>query len=215
MNGSSSTERSATPVRRLWIASTPAELACAPLENRLSCSTDGGLVTGCGPLAAATLAAYLARHRVGEIVGIGIAGALPGSSCRMGEAYRIRSERPCGWGAESGREDGIVDLPFPGLAPDILTLSCPPDLAHLEPADACTVALATGTAATALSRRRLGVDLENMEGFAWAVAAQAEAIPFAQVRAVSNIAGPRDPGSWNISAALEALTRALGKEAQS
>lgn len=209
---------SAVPVRRLWIAATSAELACAPLGTGAPGTAppptdqDEGLVTGCGPLAGATLAAFLARHAVREIVGIGIAGVFPGSFCRVGEAYLVRSERPCGWGAEAGRENEIVDLPFPGLAPEVLTLSCPPDLAHLALADSCTVALATGTAETAMSRRSLGVDLETMEGFAWAVAAQAVSVPFAQVRAVSNVAGPRDRASWKIAPALEALAKALANK---
>ncbi len=211
----------ATPVRRLWVAATSAELACAPLgTSALGASLpvadrDEGLITGCGPLAGATLAAFLARHAVREVVGIGIAGAFPGSSCRVGEAYLIRSERPCGWGAEAGCGDEILELPFPGLAPEILMLSRPPDLAHLVMADSCTVALATGTAETAMSRRSLGVDLENMEGFAWAVAARAASVPFAQVRAVSNVAGPRDRSSWKIAPALDALARALASEDRS
>lgn len=191
------------PVRRLWIAATQAELACAPCH--------AGLATGCGPLAGIPLATYLATHAVEEIVGIGIAGAYPGSVCKMGGVYRIRTERTAGWGAESGRSGGMLTLDFPGLRPEAFQLFCPPDLVRLEEADSCTVAIATGTAETALARRALGADLENMEGLAWAMAARFAGVRFAEVRAVSNMAGPRDPSAWNIPLALQSLSDALAE----
>lgn len=204
--------------RRLWVASTPQELACAPLrpvplaDTPWACHVDGdvaGLVSGCGPTAGAALAWFLASHRVEEILGIGIAGAYPGSRCRMGSVYRIRTERFLELGAESGVGPEIAALDFPGLAPFVHDLASPPDLRHLEEADAATVALATGTALAATRRRAAGVDLENMEGAAWAQVARAFGVPFAEVRSISNIAGPRQPLAWNIPASLAALRTAL------
>jgi len=206
------------PVRRLWIAATAPELSCVPLQGGASFEhpwtgflhdDDAGLVTGCGPTAGAALAWFLARFETSEIVGIGIAGAYPGSICRMGGVYRIRTERFIDIGAESGIADGIEELPFPGLAPETFALSCFPDLEHLDSAEAATTALATGTAQTALRRRSGGMDLESMEGAAWAQVARRAGVPFAQVRAVSNVAGPRDRQTWHVAGALAALRRTL------
>lgn len=211
-----SSERS---IRRLWIAATPAELARAPLHGApagagpwpfFELDEDAGLVTGCGPaMAAAGLSWLLAQRAVENIVGLGIAGAYPGSHCRMGAAYRIRTERFLDLGAESGSSSGILALPFPGLDTAPMRLDSPDAFASLESAEGATVSLATGTARTALSRRATGADLESMEGAAWTMVARAHSIPFAQVRAVSNIAGPRAPGAWNVAGALDALGAAL------
>ena len=46
---------------------------------------------------------------------------------------------------------------------------------------------------------------ENMEGFALALTAQMTALPFGEIRTVSNIVGERSPDAWNIPAALAAL----------
>lgn len=207
------------PIARLWIAATRPELDCAPLENpmpeegpwlHLRAGSDAGLVTGCGPaMAAAGLSWFLARHAVGEVVGIGIAGAYPGSACLLGRAYRIDSDRFLDLGAEEGTGGAPLRLPFPGLDTRPFSLACPARFAHLPGATGATASLSTGTAATAFSRRDTGADLESMEGAAWALVASMFGIPFCQIRAVSNTAGPRDPSRWTISHALAALHASL------
>jgi futalosine hydrolase len=47
-----------------------------------------------------------------------------------------------------------------------------------------------------------------MEGYGVAIAAQQAGVPFAELRTISNIIGPRDRESWQIGAALAALTKA-------
>ena len=206
------------PIRRIWVAATLPELSCAPLREGVNIDgpwpgmrsgDDLGIATGCGPTAGAALAWHLARHQPRDIVGLGIAGVYPGSPCKVGRVYRIRTERFLDFGAESGCSDTVEALPFPGLSEDILTLAQMSEFGHLESADAATTALATGTARTALRRRASGADLESMEGAAWAMVARSTGIPFAQIRAVSNVAGPRDRSSWVIPAALDALRKAL------
>lgn len=49
---------------------------------------------------------------------------------------------------------------------------------------------------------------ENMEGFPLALAAREVGVPFAEIRAVSNIVGDRNASAWNIPASLAALSRA-------
>lgn len=212
-----------TPIRRIWVAATLPELSCAPLQG--GAAVDGpwpgillgddlGLATGCGPTAGAALAWHLARHQTRDIVGLGIAGVYPGSRCQVGRAYRIRSDRFLDFGAESGCSDSVEALPFPGLSGEIITLAQMSEFDHLEAADAATTSLSTGTARTALRRRSSGADLESMEGAAWAMVARSAGVPFTQIRAVSNVAGPRDRASWIIPAALDALRTALAPGAQ-
>jgi futalosine hydrolase len=50
---------------------------------------------------------------------------------------------------------------------------------------------------------------ENMEGFPLALAAREAGVPFAEVRAVSNIVGDRKASAWNIPVSLAALSRAV------
>ncbi|MCD9024973.1 futalosine hydrolase [Cohnella silvisoli] len=73
-----------------------------------------------------------------------------------------------------------------------------------------TLSTATGTAITAseLTARIPGAAAEAMEGFGVAAAAHSRSIPFIEIRAISNIVGPRDRASWRIGEALAALEAA-------
>ena len=208
---------------RLWIAATGPELACAPGSSdaesveptspwRWSRRGDVAyLATGAGPVSAsAALTWFLSRHSTNSIVGIGIAGVLPGSSCRRDQVYRVVRDSFPESGAESARGE-VLPLDFPGLEEREFALDAPPDLSHLPTAVALTVGLSTGTAGTALRRRETGADLESMEGAAWAFAASRWRIPFAQVRSISNVAGFRDREAWDIPGALGRLRRALDR----
>jgi futalosine hydrolase len=76
--------------------------------------------------------------------------------------------------------------------------------------DILTLSTVTGTAATteALLRRYPAATAEAMEGFGVATAASAAGVPFAELRTVSNVIGPRDRSAWRIGPALAALTNA-------
>lgn len=71
-----------------------------------------------------------------------------------------------------------------------------------------TVATVTGSAARAraLATRHPTAVAEAMEGYGVATAAADAGVPFAEVRTISNLVGPRDRAAWRIGAALEALT---------
>ncbi len=47
---------------------------------------------------------------------------------------------------------------------------------------------------------------EAMEGYGAATAADLFEVPFAEVRAISNLVGPRDRAAWRIGEALAALS---------
>lgn len=74
-----------------------------------------------------------------------------------------------------------------------------------------TVATVTGTAetATTLTARHPGAIAESMEGAGVAAAAALHGVPFAELRAISNLVGPRERESWRIAEAMAALGKAF------
>jgi futalosine hydrolase len=79
-----------------------------------------------------------------------------------------------------------------------------------------TVATVSGTAATADERRARypGALAEAMEGAGVAEAARQAGVRFGEVRAISNLAGPRERSAWKIADALHALGAAIGSLAE-
>ena len=68
----------------------------------------------------------------------------------------------------------------------------------------------TGSAALAeVLYRRFGVAVESMEGAAAAQVCTAFSVPFAELRAVSNVVGERDKTRWVLSDAVRAVNRAV------
>jgi futalosine hydrolase len=76
--------------------------------------------------------------------------------------------------------------------------------------DILTLTTVTGTAATAarLASRFPAAAAEAMEGFGVASAATQAGVPFAELRTISNLIGPRHRESWRLAEALAALTKA-------
>jgi futalosine hydrolase len=122
-------------------------------------------------------------------------------------------------GADS--PDGFIPLSELGFGPD----RYPVDPALLDalrkalpgavPGPILTVSTVTGTAAgtSAITKRHPDAVAEAMEGFGVATAAAGAGVPFAEIRTISNLVGPRDRGAWRIPEALAALAevgRALG-----
>jgi futalosine hydrolase len=203
-------------MRILWIAATAAELECVPPLR----AGWAGLATGCGPAAAgARLGLSLGRSPVFDlVVGVGIAGAYPQTGIGLGTVVRIATDGFADLGCEDGRT--FVDLLDLGLS-DVgvqsrWELASPLFLDALPVARGTTCSVCTGSLETAVERRRrTGASIETMEGAAWALACQAAGVPFAQVRAISNVAGPRDRPSWRIPQALSALKRSLEESCRS
>jgi len=198
------------PVRILWVAATPLEAACAPTGPHWT-----SIATGCGPAAAACgLALHLGRGQVlpDLVIGIGIAGAYSESAVAVGEVLVVESDNFCDLGCEDGGT--FVDLlelgiPDAGVEPSY-RCAVPGFLSGLPKSVATTCSVCTGSASTAANRwRRTGASLESMEGAAWAMVCARAGVPFAQVRAVSNIAGPRDRAAWKIPQAMKALRGSL------
>jgi futalosine hydrolase len=70
-----------------------------------------------------------------------------------------------------------------------------------------TVSTVTGTLSgtSEITRRHPDAVAEAMEGFGVATAAAGAGVPFAEIRTISNLVGPRDRGAWRIAEALAAL----------
>lgn len=171
------------------------------------------LTAGVGPAAAAAgTSAALAGEPAGFVLAAGIGGGfaplIPGS-------VAVAS---CIAFADLGAEtaDGFAHVSTLGFGPAGYDVE--PQLA-VELADRTggrlgsilTVATASGTAASAaeLLRRYPDAVAEAMEGAGVAAAASLHGVRCAEVRAVSNVVGPRDRDAWRIPEALNTLGAAV------
>jgi futalosine hydrolase len=165
------------------------------------------VVAGIGTAAAASAtSAALTRDRYDLVISAGIAGGFDVPLGTVVIASRIVH-------ADLGIEtpDGFEPIGTPALdvQPDVAA-----DLAVRTNGvigTVLTVSTVTGTAATTATLRARFPDAvaEAMEGFGVATAAAQHGVPFAEVRAISNLVGPRDRPSWRIPEALAALGKAF------
>jgi futalosine hydrolase len=170
-----------------------------------------------GAAAAAGTARLLATGDFGAVLAAGIAG---GFDIPLGGTVLGTVSVAADLGADS--PDGFLPLSVLGFGPDshhvdpaLLGKLCAvlPD-ATIGPVLSVTTVTGTAAGAVELRRRQPDAIAEAMEGFGVASAAALFAIPFAELRTISNAVGPRDRGAWRIGDALAALTnagRALGK----
>jgi futalosine hydrolase len=194
-------------VRLLVVTAVDAERDAVALPDR-----DGTvLVGGVGPAAsAAATSAALATGAHDLVVCAGIGGGF--APLRAGELAVASSVVFADLGAES--DDGFEPFEFatdrypvePRIA---LAIS---DRIGARLGAVLTVATVTGTAARtqALLARFPDAVAEGMEGAGIAAAAQLHRVPFVEIRAISNVVGPRERASWRIADALAALRRAFG-----
>ncbi|PKM82157.1 MAG: futalosine hydrolase [Firmicutes bacterium HGW-Firmicutes-14] len=73
-----------------------------------------------------------------------------------------------------------------------------------------TVSTGTGTTAAAreMAVRVPGAAAEAMEGYGVAIAAREAGLPVLEIRAISNMVGPRDRNAWKVKEALDILEKA-------
>ena len=170
------------------------------------------LVGGVGAAAAAAAtAATLAVTPYQLVVSAGVGGAFP-HAARIGEllvaeriiAADLGADGPEGF--QSVEELGFGVAVFETRALDGLKGAT----VGVVRGDLLTVNTTTGTAeqAARLRERYPRSVGEAMEGYGVAVAAARFGLPVAEVRAVSNLIGPRDRAAWRIGEALAALTAA-------
>lgn len=206
-------------MRCLIVAAVEAEreavergLARLPEDLRASATLLVGGVTA--PVAAAATAAALARTSYDAVVSVGIGGVFPEAGA-LGDlmvaeriiAADLGADGPEGFQSveELGFGTTVIDaLPLHGLK--VVTGG-----SEVVRGDVLTVSTGTGTAERAawLRTRYPRAVGEAMEGYGVAVAAGQFGLPVAEVRAASNLVGPRDRSAWRIGEALSTLTAAM------
>lgn len=186
------------------------------------------LVTGISPVnAGLSLGLFLGRHPdTTGVVNLGVAGSFdPETLPLRAVALPLRETWP-----EVGLHDGeAADPRGIGIALAEQQGRRVWDTVEINPAGAAkamglaldpawpqapslTVAGASATLERAASLyARHAALLENMEGFALALACLRCGLPFLEVRTVSNRVGSRPPRDWDLDGALAALGAALAK----
>lgn len=169
---------------------------------------------GAGPAAAAAGAARLLALKSYEaVLSAGIAGAFPGRAELAATILGARSIA-ADLGAES--PEGFLPIDTLGFgtntqpADPALLKTLQNALPHALTGDILTLTTVTGTAET--TKKLAGAHpealAEAMEGHGVATAAAQAGVPFAELRTISNLIGPRDRKSWRLPEALAALAKA-------
>lgn len=203
--------------RCLVVTAVPAERAAfesglAQLSEELRASTTllvGGVTA---PVVAAATAAALARAQYDVVVSAGIGGVFPEAG-GLGDLMIARRIIAADLGVDGPEGFQSVDeLGFGTTVIDALPLDELKSVAGREVlrGDVLTVNTGTGTAERTdwLRKRYPGAVGEAMEGYGVAVAAAQFGLPVAEVRAASNLVGPRDRSAWRIGDALSTLKAA-------
>jgi futalosine hydrolase len=141
----------------------------------------------------------IARHHPARVVLAGVCGSYDAEVATIGAMVSASRVRCLGIGAggKSPTELGYAagdELPLAGgggLALSVATASDSPEEAH--------------------ERHRLQPQavIEEMEGYAVAVAAMLAGVPCEMVRGVSNLAGDRDTAGWQLDRALRSVAGTL------
>jgi futalosine hydrolase len=203
---------------------TAVEAERAAIERGLSEEARAVTTLLVGGVGAAAVAAATAVTLVGESygadVGVGVVvsagiGGVFAQAGRIGDllvaeriiAADLGADGPEGF--QSVQELGFGTAVFEALPLDGLKVAVGGSVVR---GDLLTVNTATGTAERAawLRARHPGAVGEAMEGYGVAVAAARFGLPVVEVRAVSNLIGPRDRAAWRIGEALAVLTAAAG-----
>lgn len=202
-------------MRVLLVVATPGEAEnLGQLGHALS-------VCGVGAVNAALATADALREGNFELaVSAGIGGAYPASGLAVGDLAVSGEMIYGGLGAQDGER--FLDL-------EALGLPLLPGVYNRLPAWAgargwagqigaaygplLTLDTVTGSLAGArtLEARFPGALTEGMEGAGVAHAARRAGVPAVELRAVSNMVGPRDRAAWRVPQALAALREALGR----
>jgi futalosine hydrolase len=169
-------------------------------------------VTGVGVVSAAVaVAAFACTIGADRMIMTGSAGSYPGAGLQIGDVAVALSETLSELGVREG--PGIGNAELMGISDVKQTISLDKrmvdELAHAasEATNArsgkfLTVAGASDNPACAATREHhFGALVENMEGYALALAGRKLGIEVGAVRGVSNSAGNRDKASWNLEAA--------------
>jgi len=208
-------------VRILIVAATALEVApilvrmepMQTLDARMKTYTHGRheihvLVTGVGMVAtAAWCSRALARTAYDLALNVGVCGSFD-PAIPPGTVVHVLSDRLAELGAEDGETFLTLDeLQLPGES--AFTNAAPPlnpGLEQLPAVTGITVNTSHGNERTiALVIDRFKPQVESMEGAAFMSACLIDKLPFAEVRAVSNLVERRNRESWRMGDAIQNL----------
>jgi futalosine hydrolase len=168
------------------------------------------LITGVGMVAtAAKTARALALARYDLALNFGVCGSFD-RRLQPGRVVHVVSDRIAELGAEDN--DAFLTVEQLGLPVDpVFVNSDPPDnelLGNLPAVSGITVNTVHGNERSiAEIVRRFSPQVESMEGAAFMHACLLSQVPFAQVRAVSNVVEKRNREAWNLGEAIANLNR--------
>lgn len=190
-----------------WIESSPGQFT----YGEITVST---LITGVGMVRTAfRLGNQLKSLKPDLCIQVGIAGAY-NLDFEIGHVVHVTSEQIDHFGAQQV-DDSIIGIQEMGLKEDI-PLSNPIVNAAAEQFDflprACglTVNLVAGHPDLIEKRRKIyHADVETMEGAAFFYACAVHAIPFIEIRGISNLVELRNRENWNIPLAIERSNQAV------
>jgi futalosine hydrolase len=203
-------------MRVLVVSATAAEIA--PLVATLR---DGNeidvLITGVGMVAtAARCAQALARAPYQLALNFGLCGSFD-PELPPGTVVHVVKDRLSELGAEDDRAFltiqqmrlGDDEFPFTGGALVTVTPPANAALSSLPAVSGITVNTVHGnTQSIAAVVDRFRPQVESMEGAAFMYACLIHAVPFAQVRAVSNVVERRNREAWKLAEAIDSLNAA-------
>jgi len=176
------------------------------------------LVCGVGKIAAATATALrLADGGLHAVMSCGIAGAYPGSGLQIGDVVVATEVAAIDEGLDDGRAFTPFDrpgMPVPGAAwratdpvlRSVLTVG-----GEVRSGRIATVSVCAGSTRIARERAATGALCEAMEGAAVGTVASRYALPFAEVRGISNPCGPRDGAPFDLRAAAAAAASVVSR----
>lgn len=150
---------------------------------------------------------------VDRCVLVGLAGTRDRHRVPLGTLVAGTAVRDQAFGAGHGRTFlGLheMNLPDGDALPSLLPLD-DPGIAGAFPCVLGSVASASDSLSQGVTWRRRHPDalVEEMEGYAVALACRHAGVPVSVVRAISNVAGDRDLSNWQLTPAFDALNRAL------
>ncbi|HWI55552.1 MAG TPA: futalosine hydrolase [Desulfobacteria bacterium] len=175
-------------------------------------------VAGVGPgAAAASTAKALAKAKYDLVVSAGIGGGFAGradvGSLVIADtivAADLGVETPEGFNSLDELGFGSTRIEVDGnlinkVAAAMLAAELPVKIGPV-----LTMSTVTGTAETAakMAVRVPGAAAEAMEGYGVAIAAHGQGVPIMEIRAISNLVGPRERTAWRIQEALDVLEAA-------
>jgi futalosine hydrolase len=176
------------------------------------------LLAGVGPVAAAVnTAKALAAVRYRLVICAGLGGGFSGradtGSCVVANkivAADLGAETADGFCSLDKLGFGFTQIQINAGLVDRITVALQAAGIPVNTGPVLTVSTATGTAARAaeLVARIPGAAAEAMEGYGVGFAALDRGIPVLEIRAISNLVGPRERSTWRIKEALEVLEAA-------